>query len=162
MNPFGEVNDSAIHFSFLEEKHHTTPINCNLIYDEPNSICIQLSSSTQDDFSSLNSSKKSIDLKRKKNREAAKRSRQKKKQSILNLIKENKLLNAEIKAIRSEIERKLCDECKSQMNLQEINIEEENTLSHSSCVSVMKGPSLVFFTVLSLITMIGLLGNQFA
>lgn len=141
MNPLGEMIDTDVQFSFLEEKTQTTQLNYNSCYDDPNHICIQLSSLTQDDFATPKSTKNSIELKRKKNREAAKRSRQKKKQSIMNLINENKLLNAQIAAMRSEMERKLCYECKCQMNLKLINIEEENTLSNSPSASFTKSYS---------------------
>ena len=52
---------------------------------------------------------------RKKNRESAKRSRDKKKIEINNLFEENKLLNKQIDFFKNFIDKKMCETCKHKM-----------------------------------------------
>ncbi len=103
--------DEIFKEDFLNKKIKTNPFETNFI------------SLNEDEIKKKN--------KLKKNAESAKRARQRKKELLNHLIKENVKLKSEIKELKNILENKICDECKNKVLQSKIEIKNNNKLLNS-------------------------------
>ena len=87
--------------------------------------------SFENNFISLNEDEIKRKNRLKKNAESAKRTRQRKKELLNHLIKENIKLKSEIKELKKILENKICDECKNKVFHSKIEIKNNNKLLNS-------------------------------
>ena len=93
-------------------------------------------------FISLNEDEIKKKNKLKKNAESAKRARQRKKELLNHLIKENINLKSEIKELKNILENKICDECKNKVFQSKIEIKNNNKLLNSKKIFFISTISL--------------------
>lgn len=116
---------------FLESNHNTElnisinedsfiPFNLSESLSKTKPTTASINNSNVDSISRSNSNYSAIELKRKKNREASKISRQKKKEDIICLVKTNEILKEKIKSLTKQIKNHICSQCKMKIQHQSI------------------------------------------